>query len=98
MTSSQIEAVKARLLHELKVGDDIHYTPEGEHPACSVRKSDLSTFLTYVKNLEKTLSDADELCRYALPKFNWGASALDADAIRLLNEVPGKIGRALKGE
>lgn len=31
----------------------------------------------------------------ALPKFNWGASALDANAIRLLNEVPAKVRTAI---
>ena len=32
----------------------------------------------------------------ALPKFNWGASALDANAIQLLNEVPGEVAAALR--
>jgi len=31
----------------------------------------------------------------ALPKFNWGHSALDANAITLLNEVPGEVRRAI---
>lgn len=31
----------------------------------------------------------------ALPKFNWGDSFLDADAIKLLNEVPQEVNRAL---
>lgn len=39
---------------------------------------------------------ADRLCKEALPKFNWGASALDANAIALLNEVPGEIRKVLK--
>lgn len=39
---------------------------------------------------------AEELFAKALPKFNWGASALDAQAIRLLNEVPGEVRAALK--
>ena len=30
-----------------------------------------------------------------LPKFNWGVSALDANAIQLLNEVPGEVRAAL---
>ncbi|RQP13269.1 MAG: hypothetical protein EAS51_00190, partial [Microbacteriaceae bacterium] len=37
-----------------------------------------------------------ELFDKALPKFNYGASALDAEAIRLLNEVPGEVRAALK--
>ena len=31
----------------------------------------------------------------ALPKFNWGASALDAIALRLLNETPGAVNAAI---
>lgn len=42
------------------------------------------------------LQRADKLCTEALPRFNWGASALDANAITLLNEVPGEIQAALK--
>ena len=41
--------------------------------------------------LEATKRMIDE----ALPKFNWGASALDANAIQLLNETPGKVESAL---
>lgn len=41
---------------------------------------------------------ARDLCREALPKFNWGASALDANAIKLLNEVPSQIENALRAE
>lgn len=37
------------------------------------------------------LLGCQELFDKALPKFNWGASALDADSIRLLNEVPIKV-------
>ena len=35
------------------------------------------------------------LCDEALPKFDWGASALDANAIDLLNRVPNAIAQAL---
>lgn len=34
------------------------------------------------------LDAAAELIEYALPKFDWGKSALDGKAIQLLNEVP----------
>lgn len=34
----------------------------------------------------------------ALPKFNWGASFLDANAINLLNEVPAEVSRFLRKE
>lgn len=43
--------------------------------------------------LERCLRLFDE----ALPKFNWGASFLDANAIQLLNEVPREV-RALLGD
>lgn len=38
---------------------------------------------------------ADRMCKEALPKFNWGDSALDANAIDLLNRAPTAIARAL---
>ena len=38
---------------------------------------------------------AQRMCREALPKFNWGASCLDANAIRLLNEAPSAIDAAI---
>lgn len=37
------------------------------------------------------LKKLKEDLHYALGKFNWGASALDADAIRILNEYPKKL-------
>jgi hypothetical protein len=51
-----------------------------------------------IKALEEALAKADELCRVALPQFNWGASALDGKAIFILNEAPGIIRRALLKE
>lgn len=53
-------------------------------------------FLKEIKALRAALQMADELCKCALPKFNWGASALDARAIQLLNETPRAISQALK--
>lgn len=44
----------------------------------------------------RALERAERLFNEALPKFNWGASALDANAIALLNEVPGEVRRALQ--
>jgi hypothetical protein len=40
---------------------------------------------------------ADQVCKRALPRFNWGASFLDATAIDLLNRVPIEIQSALYG-
>ena len=44
---------------------------------------------------QATLARVTRLFEEALPKFNWGASALDANAIQLLNEVPGEVRAAL---
>ena len=44
---------------------------------------------------QAALARAARLFEEALPKFNWGASALDANAIQLLNEVPGEVRAAL---
>lgn len=46
-------------------------------------------------NHRNTLLRVKQLFDTALPKFNWGASTLDADAIRLLNDVPAEVTRAL---
>jgi len=43
----------------------------------------------------EALQRAQRLIREALPKFNWSASCLDANAIGLLNEVPGEVDKAL---
>lgn len=48
------------------------------------------------QQMYETLIRARDLCRIALPQFNWGASALGAEAIQLLNEVPGEIELALR--
>ncbi len=41
------------------------------------------------------LRQAERLNNVALPRFDWGKSALDAEAITLLNETPGKVREAL---
>lgn len=41
------------------------------------------------------LNAAKRLFDEALPKFNWGASALDANAIRLLNDAPRVVQEAI---
>ena len=43
----------------------------------------------------QALKQCERLFKEALPKFNWKDSALDANAIRLLNETPGLVHRAL---
>lgn len=44
------------------------------------------------------LKAAKRLFDEALPKFNWGASFLDANAIQLLNSVPDQVARAIKAK
>lgn len=48
------------------------------------------------EDVKEVLSRAVRLFDEALPKFDWGRSALDANAIQLLNEVPGEVERMLK--
>lgn len=48
------------------------------------------------KNIIDALKAATELIDIVLPQFNWGNSALNADAYRILNETPKKINQALK--
>lgn len=45
--------------------------------------------------LVEALRAAKELIDTALPQFDWGSSALSAEAIQLLNETPGKVNAAL---
>jgi hypothetical protein len=47
-------------------------------------------------HLYETLLRAKRLCDVVLPQFNWARSALSAESIKLLNEVPGEIDAALK--
>lgn len=44
----------------------------------------------------EALKRCQRLFKEALPKFNWGASFLDSNAIQLLNEVPGEVENAIK--
>lgn len=50
---------------------------------------------TVIADLLAALRMAERLFAEALPKFNWGASALDANAIQLLNDVPSIVHAAL---
>jgi hypothetical protein len=57
---------------------------------------DIAARLEAMPDTITPLKRAQRLFNEALPKFNWGASSLDANAIALLNEVPGEVARALK--
>lgn len=54
----------------------------------------------FLRRRNTMLTNALEACKEmidtALPQFNWGASSLSADAIRLLNETPAKVTAALR--
>lgn len=54
-----------------------------------------SRLIAAAPELLAALRDAQRLCKEALPRFNWGGSALDNNAIRLLNEVPARIDAAI---
>lgn len=45
--------------------------------------------------LVEALKRSQELFEKALPKFNWGSSFLNAEAIKLLNDVPIEVAKAL---
>ena len=51
-------------------------------------KFSIAALKARVAELETALRAAKRLFDEALPKFHWGKSSLDANAIRLLNEVP----------
>lgn len=53
-------------------------------------------YLAAMPEAYQALLLGERLVKEALPKFNWGASALDANAIGLLNEFPGAIRAAMK--
>lgn len=62
-------------------------------------KSDIAAELAWrdhrIARLRHALLLAERLCNEALPKLNWGASVLDANAITLLNQTPVAIHNAL---
>lgn len=51
--------------------------------------------MTKQEEMLLALKSAQRLFNEALPKFNWGASCLDANAIQLLNEVPKQVRNAI---
>jgi hypothetical protein len=51
-----------------------------------------------IARLRQALLLAKRLVDEALPKFEWGKSSLDANAITLLNETPAAINAALRAK
>lgn len=66
----------------------------GDAEWLATAQSEFMAAQSRIQALTEGLESCDRLFNEALPKFNWGASALDANAISLLNEVPLKV-RAL---
>lgn len=88
---------------ELDVYGDGPYDAELKHPTgCEdVAHLTLAAGWSIVRDefldrQEAALRLALRMCDEALPKFNWGASALDANAVQLLNETPPAIRKALE--
>ena len=70
-------------------------------PYPAMLRKELDTLRAQLAEAQDALQAAQRLFKEALPKFNWGASFLDANAIQVLNEVPAKVNaaiRAAKGE
>ena len=66
---------------------------------CAINKTDSQRILELTAQLaeaQDALQAAQRLFEEALPKFNWGASFLDANAIQVLNEVPAKVNAAIR--
>lgn len=57
----------------------------------------LSEIARRVDTAVEALEQSEQLHTEALPKFNWGKSALDANAIALLGGTPTKVRHALAG-
>lgn len=88
MTRANVRTVSTRFSH---VTTAALIETGGHHSGCLERE--LAKRLAYSTD---ALHRAETLFKEALPKFNWGASALDANAIKLLNDVPLEIRALLK--
>ena len=53
-------------------------------------------FIAAAPDMLEALKLCKRLIDEALPKFNWAKSALDANAIQLLNEVPKTVNNAIQ--
>lgn len=62
---------------------------------CGLAHRDAQPAAAINEQMLGALIAAKKMCDEALPKFNWGASFLDANAINLLNSTPGQISAAI---
>lgn len=81
------------LIAEMQPGIDQVLAHEGKSVLVNVHS--VKALLDSHEAMREALVLAQRLHQEALPQFNWGESALDANAIHLLNEVPIAINRAL---
>ena len=97
--SDQTARNKAELAHFLRLG--VALDMEGDYLVLAANAQMLKAAdqieqdAKRIAELEAALLAAQELFEKALPKFNWGASCLDNKAIKLLNDVPIIVGKAL---
>ena len=65
-------------------------------PYPAMLRKEIDNLRAQLAEAQDALQAAQRLFKEVLPKFNWGASFLDANAIQLLNEVPAKVNAAIK--
>jgi len=77
-----------------------HFSPSDEGRSrvlvATCRRPDDAVLCAAAPTMHQALLLAKRLFNEALPKFNWAASALDANAIDLLNQVPRAVQEALE--
>lgn len=83
-------------IQQVIMRDALEETKRIEAEAAEVEKWRIIKIKEHGVELLAALEAANRLFVEALPKFDWGASALDANAIQLLNEVPGQVRNAIK--
>lgn len=76
------------------IGEAFRHVSQGENGLRPAEQN--ARLMAAAYSMREALRLAKRLCDEALPKFNWGASALNANAIALLNEVPAKITEAIR--